>query len=37
MRKIMEILFKELSGTESFVLFTLSMIAIGTMMIAVIL
>ena len=33
----MEILFKELSAAQSFYLFTLSMIAIGTIMIAVIL
>lgn len=37
MKRIMEILFRELSDAESFCLFTLSMIAIGTVMFAIIL
>lgn len=37
MKRIMKILFRELSEAESFVLFTLSMISIGTTMFAIIL
>ena len=37
MKRIMEILFRELSDAESFCLFTLSMIAIGTAMFSIIL